>query len=66
MEDVTSRKDLWYRMFVRTLEGEVMNWYTDLLADNIQSFEDLHERFIEAFSHLIKRRINIVMLLNIK
>lgn len=53
-------------MFIRTLKGDAMNWYRDLPAGSIQSFEELRERFLETFSHLIKRRVNIGMLLNIK
>lgn len=53
-------------MFVGTLEGNAMNWYTNLPTGSIQSFKDLKERFLEAFSHLIKRRVNIGILLNIK
>ncbi|KMZ76197.1 hypothetical protein ZOSMA_105G00240 [Zostera marina] len=66
MEDITDRQDLWCRMFIRTLEGEAMNWYTDLPNNSIQNFNDLKEKFIEAFGHGIKRRINVGMLLTIK
>lgn len=66
MEDITDRLDIWCRMFIRTLEGEAMNWYTDLPNNNIQNFEDLKEKFIEAFSHRVKIRINVGMLLTIK
>lgn len=43
-----------------------MNWYTDLPNNSIQNFNDLKEKFIEAFGHRIKRRINVGMLLTIK
>lgn len=52
MEDVTGRRDLWCHMFVRTLEDEAMNWYINLPAESIHTFEELKERFKEAFNQL--------------
>lgn len=43
-----------------------MNWCTDLPAGNIYSFEDLRKRFLESFSNLVTRRVNIGILLTIK
>lgn len=41
MEDVTGRKDLWCRMFVRTLEGDVIHWCIDLPNGRINNFDEL-------------------------
>lgn len=66
MEDVTDRQDLWCRMFIRTLVGEIMNWYADLPAGCIHSFNDLRNKFVETFGHRIKRKLDIGLLLNVK
>lgn len=66
MEDVTDRKDLWCRMFRRILEDDAMNWYVNLSINNISNFEELHHRFLEAFSHLIRRKTQQGALLNVR
>lgn len=66
MEDITDRKDLWCRMFRRTLEGDAINWYVNLPCNSINNFDDLQSKFLETFNHLIKRKTDHSALLNVR
>ena len=39
-------KDVWMRMFVQSLDGEVRKWFKELLANKITLIEELHDAFM--------------------
>ncbi|KMZ68651.1 hypothetical protein ZOSMA_234G00260 [Zostera marina] len=43
-----------------------MSWYTNLPHNNINNFEELRHKFLEAFNHLIRRKTVQGALLNVK
>ena len=40
-------KDVWMRMFVQSLDGEVRKWFWELLAGSIDDIEVLEEVFMK-------------------
>lgn len=53
-------------MFWRSVEEDAISWYKGLPNWSINIFEDLKGKFYEAFSQLIKRKIDNRVLLNIR
>lgn len=66
MEDTIRRKDIWCRMFRRTLKGETVGWYRNLPVGSINSFDDLEKAFKIAFGHKIRRKGLNTTLLSVK
>lgn len=56
MEDMTIQRDIWYRIFRRTLLGEAIGWYRGLPPHSIHAFEDLERLFRIAFSFHTRRK----------
>lgn len=56
MEDVTTRDDIWCRIFRRTFREEAIGWYQGLPKGSIKSFHELRTTFRKAYEHQLKRR----------
>ncbi|KAL0449510.1 UNVERIFIED_CONTAM: hypothetical protein Slati_1507400 [Sesamum latifolium] len=59
-------KDLWdhlVKQFVRSLKGNAFDWYTDLEASSIDSWEQLEQEFLNRF-YSTRRTVSMIELTN--
>lgn len=65
MEDTTRRRDIWCRIFRRTLKGVAIRyvWYRGLPVGSIYSFENLERALKIAFGHKVRwKRLRTTLL----
>ncbi|KAA0035837.1 ty3-gypsy retrotransposon protein [Cucumis melo var. makuwa] len=64
-ENAGSREDQLVRQFVRSLKGNAFKWYTNLVQDVINNWEQMETEFLNRF-YSTRRVINIMELTNTK
>ena len=57
--------DLLVKQFVRTLKGIALDWYTDLLLESIDSWEQMEQEFLNRF-YSTQRTVSMIELTNTK
>ena len=64
-ENVGTQGGLFVKQFVHSLKGNAFDWYTDLVAESIDSWEQLTREFLDRF-YSTRRTVSMMELTNTK
>ena len=55
-----------YRVFPLSLAGQAQQWFTELPAGHIRSFEELKKEFLNAFSIYLPKKKSVIYLMSLQ